>query len=624
MRKHGPETNKGETQMKRTIAFRGSVALPAALLSSALTLLAQGIAVPKPEVALSTDRSTAQASAANYPVHSVLTFQNVYWNDSTTYWTASGWDDLTHVKSFVQQVAPSNDLTSGFQQYPVTVVQYLGDVIVQGPVSASITDLEIQTTLSAWIKAGQILPNTPDMLYNIFFPPGVTISNGSDTSNTTICAYNGTAITDTVTGALLRYSVIPYQGQGSSLWTRCGHSSTYKENLTATLSHEIADAMTGPTVGASAVLRPPLTAKASPSPLTQSDTVLPEQAAPGVLSAPRSSVLENNQVSGVVLSDPGAAMNGDEFYVIKNNLAYRRQNGTWTAIQQIGSIVFPAAAPSAPDRFFAVIGWNGQKLLYQYDGTAAPSKQWTYYGKPPGTDIATQVSQVMYGNRVYLIGTDNNLWEMKFGSSGYTWYNFGTSPFAIAIAQSPPVVLYDGSLFIIDSKGELINMWWNGSHWIFLNNGYCDIKGSWPFTSYTKAVSIGAPMFSSKIFVTCSDGTLRERWYNSSNGLWAWNNHGKPPSGYADTVPVTVSDGKLFLNVSNSSSGPTAEKHLVELYFNGTQWVWNDHGHPSGGWLAGAATSDPSSTRIYVRGQDDQYYEFSWNGTWQWVSHGAP
>ncbi len=245
----------------------------------------------------------------------------------------------------------------------------------------------------------------------------------------------------------------------------------------------------------------------------------------------------------------------------------------------------------------------------------------------------------MYGNRVYVIAQDingyhyNNLWEMKFGAGGGTWTNFGSSPFSFSLSTTPPTVLYDGSLFFIDSKGELINMWWNGSQWIFLNNGYCEVDGWGFWKTYIGAVSVGAPMGSSKVFVTCSDGTLRQRWYDSSHGgSWHWVNHGKPAwyqngkivTGYADTPPIALGDGHVFLNVSTSSSGTTATKNLVQLWYSGTGWVWAPAGHPASTYVTGAVTGDPTyPPNVYTRGLDNNYWDAQWNGsTFVWINLG--
>ena len=130
---------------------------------------------------------------------------------------------------------------------------------------------------------------------------------------------------------------------------------------------------------------------------------------------------------------------------------------------------------------------------------------------------------------------------------------------------------------------------------------------------------------SSKVFVTGDDGTLSQLWW--SGQAWQWANHGKPPNGRADTVPATISEGKLHINCSTSATDTTAGKHLCELYWNGSSWVWYDHGQPAGVALVGDATADSIGQKSYMRGIDNQYYERSWNPTansWQWLNHGAP
>ena len=234
----------------------------------------------------------------------------------------------------------------------------------------------------------------------------------------------------------------------------------------------------------------------------------------------------------------------------------------------------------------------------------------------------------MYGNRVYVVGTDNHLWEMKYDqgvNKTYGWTNFGQQVF-----QQTPSVLHDGSLFFIDSKGEVVQMWWNSinNQWDFANQGYCAVSGWLFWKTYTTAVLLGAPMpNSSTIFVVCSDGGVRHIWYDKSRGQWnwandgvpTWYNNGKPVSGHADTPPVAVAEGKLFLNVSTSGSGLTSQKNLVQYYWNGSTWVWSPQGHPPGVYLTGAAASDWTSQNVYVRGEDNKYYTRYWNGSaWVW------
>lgn len=346
---------------------------------------------------------------------------------------------------------------------------------------------------------------------------------------------------------------------------------------------------------------------------------------------------------------PGAASMsiGNEVYALNHGLLSQYLDGKWTLIAApySGSWVCPPAAPLPDGSFFMVenLGKYGN-LLLQYDPQKAV---FTDYGGPPGMTIVTTPSEVMYGNRVYLIAQDNSsygyyyLWEMKFGGGKGTWTNFGTSPFDLSLLPSTPSVLYDGSLFLIDLKGELINMWWDasapqGHQWVFLNNGYCvPGKGIWPFdTPPVGALYVGAPIASSKVFVTCTDGTLRERWYNGSNGgSWNWNNHGKPAwynhngqlvNTWADTRPIALGNGNVFLNTAttNSASSPQI---LVQLWYDASSgvWVWAPEENPHV-FLTGNVAGDPVyPPNVYSLGMDgniwDAQYDPSTN-TFNWIN----
>ena|ERR1019366_9357542 len=226
---------------------------------------------------------------------------------------------------------------------------------------------------------------------------------------------------------------------------------------------------------------------------------------------------------------------------------------------------------------------------------------------------------------------------MKFGGDKGTWFNFGSSPFALSLAASTPSVLYDGSLFFIDNKGELINMWWNGSQWIFLNNDYCEAGTL--FKPPIRALYVGAPMDSSKVFVTCSDFTLRQRWYNGANGKWSWINQGKPTwylnhnpvTAYADTRPIALGSGHVFLNASTTSSGTNPPQTLVQLYYGGSRagWIWSPSGDPPTTRLAyGDVAGDPIyPPNVYALGQDGHIWDARYDASTQkfvWMDLGIP
>lgn len=225
--------------------------------------------LPNPGITLPSGLNTASHPAGaklnNYGGKIIIfpTFINVYWG---SYWSGAGLSDRKHANAFVQTVTPSNDYTSIFQQYTgpggttIHTGFYQGEIYIPGAPPTNLTDAQIQSYLTNWIKSGTVPMNTLDLMYNIFFPPGVTITNAQgQTSTKDYCAYHGTAKTTTGTGGLLRYASMPFEGIGSSLWNYCGGNSAYQENLTSVLSHEIAEALTDPDVGLATTYAPPLT-----------------------------------------------------------------------------------------------------------------------------------------------------------------------------------------------------------------------------------------------------------------------------------------------------------------------------------------------------------------------------
>ena len=343
------------------------------------------------------------------------------------------------------------------------------------------------------------------------------------------------------------------------------------------------------------------------------------------------------------INAPGAAStnNWNEFYAVgQNGQVKRYSSGDWTVIgtpTPTYAWACPPAAPQPDGSFFMVEYFPSNDVgthLVQYDAT---TQSWIDYGGPPGASIVTTPSEVMYGNRVYLIAQnlngDNNLWEMKFGAGQGTWTKFTNNTGYGGASPSTPSVLYDGSLFFIDSGGELINMWWNGSQWIFLNNGYCENAG-WG-TGPVTALYVGAPIGGSKVFVTCSDGTLRQRWYDGSNGgSWHWINQGKPAwynnnhqlvGAWADTRPIALSGGNVFLNAGTTAS-PSSPQILIQLWYaGGGVWVWAPEENPNTS-LTGDVAGDPYYPgNVYSRGTDGNVWDAQWNGsTFMWNNLGNP
>jgi len=128
----------------------------------------------------------------------------------------------------------------------------------------TVDDTQIQAELLAQINAGQLPAPLLDSagnvntLYMIYFPPGVTITQGGGSSCVAggFCAYHGTT-SNTLNMKNVLYGVMPDMQPGSGCSTGCGTSSTFG-NYTSVTSHELTEAITDADVGIATTFAPPL------------------------------------------------------------------------------------------------------------------------------------------------------------------------------------------------------------------------------------------------------------------------------------------------------------------------------------------------------------------------------
>jgi hypothetical protein len=136
--------------------------------------------------------------------------------------------------------------------------------IVPSVTGSTIDDTQIQSELLAQINAAH-LP-TPQLdaaghvntLYMIYFPPGITITQGGSSScvGGGFCAYHGTT-SNTLNSKNLLYGVFPDMQPPSGCSQGCGTSSTFG-NYTSVSSHELTEAITDADVGIATTFAPPL------------------------------------------------------------------------------------------------------------------------------------------------------------------------------------------------------------------------------------------------------------------------------------------------------------------------------------------------------------------------------
>lgn len=103
----------------------------------------------------------------------------------------------------------------------------------------SVEDAAIQSMIQQQISAKKFPATTPNTLYFVFLPPGVTVTQGGSASCKVFCGYH-----DAIPNTSVFYAVMPYPG-----CTGCLGGLPDVDALTSTTSHELCEAITDPVPG---------------------------------------------------------------------------------------------------------------------------------------------------------------------------------------------------------------------------------------------------------------------------------------------------------------------------------------------------------------------------------------
>jgi hypothetical protein len=179
--------------------------------------------------------------------------------------------------SFYKQILGNGSYTAWLNREYNTVGQSSnqvigpGGVVGPGPIritpsasSSTVTDTQIQTELAAQIHAGKLPAPTRDAAgnnntyYAIYFPNGITITQGGTTSCQAggFCAYHGTSFT--TDAHEIYYGVHPDMQAGSGCDTGCGNAVIPFGNYTSIASHEMSETITDAEAGIGSNIGPPL------------------------------------------------------------------------------------------------------------------------------------------------------------------------------------------------------------------------------------------------------------------------------------------------------------------------------------------------------------------------------
>ena len=169
----------------------------------------------------------------------------------------------TRIGDFYQAVAASRYLGWLSEYDPPDGKHHIGQGTLAGVFEISpshkgraLTDAAIEKELAAQIRKGVLPASSPDTIYMIHFPPGVSITMGGSSSCQAggFCGYHSSFRSRR---NHVRYAVLPDMSAGSGCDTGCGGGAPFA-TVTSVASHELVEAVTDPDVGLAKSLAAPL------------------------------------------------------------------------------------------------------------------------------------------------------------------------------------------------------------------------------------------------------------------------------------------------------------------------------------------------------------------------------
>jgi IgA Peptidase M64 len=132
-----------------------------------------------------------------------------------------------------------------------------------------------------------------------------------------------------------------------------------------------------------------------------------------------------------------------------------------------------------------------------------------------------------------------------------------------------------------------------------------------------------AAMLNSKLFVSRLDDPFPDLYERLWDGTeWIWVDHGRPGGARMRTAPgAAMLNEKVFVATDD---GTLWERHWrADL----GQWVWEDHGRPGGQRIVHAPGAAMLDSKLFVVTDQGNLWERDWRpdlGRWAWEDHGRP
>jgi hypothetical protein len=196
--------------------------------------------VPLRDYALAAPITAPKLTYRGGPLLSSVQVFNFFWG---TAWQGTEAPLVQEINQFFDFVLTS-PLMNQLAEYSVAGTSIgsgsrTGAVILSTDPPSSIADADIQQLIQQELSSDAAVPQpTPNSLYYVFLPPGVTVALGGDASCSNFCGYHSD-----INGSIF-YAVMPYPDCSG-----CTGSLAVLDALTSTTSHELCEAITDPVPG---------------------------------------------------------------------------------------------------------------------------------------------------------------------------------------------------------------------------------------------------------------------------------------------------------------------------------------------------------------------------------------
>jgi hypothetical protein len=198
---------------------------------------------PEQHAAFALTAPSAQLSYHGGPLLSNVQVQAIFWG---TAWQQPSQvtliQKLGNFFTFILKSSLMDFLAEyGVAGKPIGHGQFLGSITTTAPVLGStVTDAQIQQALKGWIQSQTVVQPNANTLYFVYLPPGVTSTQGGQSSCAQYCGYHNHIVNPQVF-----YAVEPFLNCAG-----CNFGSGVFDSLTKVSSHELCEAITDPALNA--------------------------------------------------------------------------------------------------------------------------------------------------------------------------------------------------------------------------------------------------------------------------------------------------------------------------------------------------------------------------------------